>query len=372
MQAITSKVYKQINYYPFGMVMPNRTATSGNYRYGFNGKEKDDEISGGIEGADYDYGARIYDSRIGRFLSIDSKFKLSPELTPYRFGLNNPIIFKDNDGNWEEDGHYWTVYALGVAMGLSKEKAQSIAARAEEYDHHVNSSGVFSFNGFGFRTEAGTDYGLGTWANPESQERYHGLTGRAQSEVIWWAYSRIMFDGDLEALHTYGDAWAHSKDNTDNKMMYGKKVGWLESLGISFTMEHAFADDGIGPDADKIAKRGAAYLKYVDGLTGLFNDRMFPEKVNNSNPDLSVFKFISSAGTDKSENIFLLSKFIDIQSGTNNFRFTDKDRYSRNFDLFKKYLNSAGIEFEETTEWKDNYKTFDSVITLKPKDKPKK
>ncbi len=37
-----------------------------NYSYGFNGKEDDKDISEGGQ----DYGMRIYDSRVGRFLSV--------------------------------------------------------------------------------------------------------------------------------------------------------------------------------------------------------------------------------------------------------------------------------------------------------------
>ncbi len=39
------------------------------YRYGFNGKEGDDEIKG--DDNQQDYGMRIYDPRVGRFLSVD-------------------------------------------------------------------------------------------------------------------------------------------------------------------------------------------------------------------------------------------------------------------------------------------------------------
>ncbi len=42
---------------------------SSGYKYGFNGKEKDDEIKG--NGNSQDYGKRIYDSRLGKFLSVD-------------------------------------------------------------------------------------------------------------------------------------------------------------------------------------------------------------------------------------------------------------------------------------------------------------
>ena len=39
------------------------------YWFGFQGQEAENEIWG--EGNAYDFGARIYDARIGRFLSVD-------------------------------------------------------------------------------------------------------------------------------------------------------------------------------------------------------------------------------------------------------------------------------------------------------------
>jgi RHS repeat-associated protein len=57
------------DYYPFGMGMPERSWSAGEYRFGFNGKEMDNEVKG--EGNQLDYGMRIYDTRIGKFLSID-------------------------------------------------------------------------------------------------------------------------------------------------------------------------------------------------------------------------------------------------------------------------------------------------------------
>ncbi|MDI9364935.1 MAG: RHS repeat-associated core domain-containing protein [Flavobacterium sp.] len=64
------------------------------YRYGFNGKENDKDISEGGQ----DYGMRIYDSRVGRFLSVDPIAKEYPELTPYQFASNTPIWAIDIDG----------------------------------------------------------------------------------------------------------------------------------------------------------------------------------------------------------------------------------------------------------------------------------
>lgn len=78
------------------MLMPGRHANTGDYRYGFNGKEMDDEVKG--EGNQYDYGFRIYDPRIGKFLSTDPLFRGYPYYTPYQFAGNKPIWAVDLDG----------------------------------------------------------------------------------------------------------------------------------------------------------------------------------------------------------------------------------------------------------------------------------
>lgn len=78
------------------MQVPNRFYNGSDYRYGFNGKEKDDEIKGG--GLQYDYGFRIYDPRIGKFLSTDPLAKSYPWYTPYQFAGNMPIVAIDLDG----------------------------------------------------------------------------------------------------------------------------------------------------------------------------------------------------------------------------------------------------------------------------------
>lgn len=69
------------------------------YSYGFNGMESDNEVKG--ERSSYDFGARIYDPRVGRWLSRDKLEGKKPYLTPYQGFKNNPVIFSDPDGNDE-------------------------------------------------------------------------------------------------------------------------------------------------------------------------------------------------------------------------------------------------------------------------------
>jgi RHS repeat-associated protein len=58
--------------------------------------EKDNEIK--VNGGSYDFGARIYDSRLGRWLSLDPLMKKYPGLNPYSGIGNNPIFYIDPDG----------------------------------------------------------------------------------------------------------------------------------------------------------------------------------------------------------------------------------------------------------------------------------
>ncbi len=82
---------------PFGSVMSERTGPAGSeYRYGFNGKEKDDEFS--VDGGSYDFGARMYDARLGRWWSVDPKLKNGHIGSFYSSFDSNPISLIDPDG----------------------------------------------------------------------------------------------------------------------------------------------------------------------------------------------------------------------------------------------------------------------------------
>ena len=83
-------------YYNFGMPMPGRNMNSGDYRYGYNGMEQDPEIKG--TGNSYDFGERIQDPRLGRFLSLDPVERLFVGESKYSFAGNNPILFIDMGG----------------------------------------------------------------------------------------------------------------------------------------------------------------------------------------------------------------------------------------------------------------------------------
>jgi RHS repeat-associated protein len=85
------------DYSPFGAALDGRTIENDFYRRGFNGMEKDDELKG--SGNSYDFGARMYDSRVGRFLSLDAFASKFASMSPFSFAANIPIMGKDINGD---------------------------------------------------------------------------------------------------------------------------------------------------------------------------------------------------------------------------------------------------------------------------------
>ncbi len=66
------------------------------YPFAFQGQERDDEIRG--NGNHYNMLFRVYDPRLGKFLSVDPLSPDYPWYTPYQFAGNKPIVAIDIEG----------------------------------------------------------------------------------------------------------------------------------------------------------------------------------------------------------------------------------------------------------------------------------
>jgi RHS repeat-associated protein len=89
-------IYSVQNYYAFGQNLPQWSSSALNdpkrYRFGFNGKEDEDEWT------KQDYGFRMYDPRVARFLSVDPLASKFPWNSPFSFAENDVIRSIDLDG----------------------------------------------------------------------------------------------------------------------------------------------------------------------------------------------------------------------------------------------------------------------------------
>ena len=117
------------HYYPFGGVF----GTTGNTQpYKYNGKEFDNKK--GLNW--YDYGARHYDTALGRFTTNDRFAEKYYSMSPYQYGANSPVVNIDVNGDsiricteTQSFGHTWisvgegsnmTVYSYGRYNGTNK------------------------------------------------------------------------------------------------------------------------------------------------------------------------------------------------------------------------------------------------------------
>jgi len=79
------------------MLMPNRHGSSNqDYRYGFQGQERDNEVKGNGNSINYKY--RMHDPRIGRFFAIDPLAPAYPHNSPYAFSENVVINAVELEG----------------------------------------------------------------------------------------------------------------------------------------------------------------------------------------------------------------------------------------------------------------------------------
>ncbi len=92
-----SPVVQADDYYAFGMSVADlsyKKPSSVANPFKYNGKEEQDELSLGW----LDYGARMYDNAIGRWMAVDPLAEKARRWSPYTYGYNNPIRFIDPDG----------------------------------------------------------------------------------------------------------------------------------------------------------------------------------------------------------------------------------------------------------------------------------
>jgi RHS repeat-associated protein len=77
--------------------MPGRVNEREEYRFGFTGHEKENDISG--NGNVYTTEYRLYDARLGVWQSVDTLFTKYPSWSSYNYVMNNPVNNIDIKGD---------------------------------------------------------------------------------------------------------------------------------------------------------------------------------------------------------------------------------------------------------------------------------
>jgi hypothetical protein len=138
-----AEVISATDYSPFGAPMVSRTYQASEYRFSFNGQERDDEVSGVGNTMTAEFWE--YDARLGRRWNRDPKSNI--EMSPFSCFGNSPILFNDAKGD---------IFRISKGSdGKTNQKAQTdienLANKNNRQFISFNENGIASLN-FGPRT----------------------------------------------------------------------------------------------------------------------------------------------------------------------------------------------------------------------------
>jgi len=289
------------DYYPFGLTSQtySRENVVPNVHL-YNGKEIQDELNIGW----FDYGARMYMPETGRWGVIDPLTEKYMPISPYAYGLNNPIIFVDRDGrdviptlsvNYSQISRTLSsVHELGSTYVSSFMPVQ----RADgNYDVKVNivismnnlfAGGPFNQNNpnSAFNKE---NPGLHSQVMAHEQGHNEQLKQVIQQDGFKYSIGGKQVTGKLDkvvtsfmkainkevnALNKTGFSSAKERDAAQ-KTIDDKKASFFQSMGkqIDQKMNATFARDGIENNANMRAattlRTNGEGVNYISGQTAV-------------------------------------------------------------------------------------------------------
>ena len=318
------------------MLLPNRHGNSSDYRYGFNGMELDNELKG--EGNSYDFGARMYDSRIGRWFSTDPIKQ--HDVSPYNYVNGDPIRFYDPDGNYQRDGHFYTVYLVALSIGLPSDLSLKLALAAEGPDTEIYDA-------------IGVAVGNPSWQDRHKQSPIHALSNKMASiqrkdvkkDFLSTNLGGLDTSEFIEAasmLHTFGDTYAHIRLGKEYINGKGEFDGKLYGHGIDnvFTLGHATH----GHKPDLIWKRPQLWKGYVQDLANLLIDK-FGSQYDLSNEFGNVFEDLAAYGKENQVSLIgIINYQIAVAKGDSEFyiyNVQDGGILTEDGDNFDVYVNNT-------------------------------
>jgi RHS repeat-associated protein len=327
------------------------TTTLNRYRYGFNGKEKDDEVKG--DANQLDFGDRIYDPRLGRWLSTDPLQKTFAGLSPYNFCYNTPIQVFDADGR----------LGIYVEVKYNSETGKYTVLKITINDDLKGITNTFDTKWYNFvaiyQNQDGKDINYDN-ATPIQVKLLEQRTS-TWYDAEWWAKWKVN-DGAFEDEGDYGGIMWTSKDQTSGSEETKKgNPSRIENIDGLMAMVNGGKSMAGELEFDNVENM----LNFLEKVTDLIKE--------NSNSKPGDILDLQGEKTRKviAELEALLSESEKEQ--ISNHKITPKDTKPPDVHLYKKIYKRSSLDprTDEVEKMSQNPSKPDTIYHYKYIDRPK-
>ncbi len=242
-----------------------------NYRYGFQGQEKDDEIKG--RGNSYNYTFRMHDPRLGRFFAVDPLHKDTPYNSSYLSNGNNPIFMTDYEGKsgvayLDKETKTVTIKAVMFFYG-SAANTEIAAATAAKIQGDWNA-------GAGKLMVDGVEYDVKFEINGIYTTEKQAMQLAALTKTSKFNFIRLSDGENFDSRRTKSSHYTNSRDK--NKKSLGGNSGYFLDYEMGdgkTTATHEFGHGAAWFEANECTD-GAHDCSIANGIPGIMSARGVP------------------------------------------------------------------------------------------------
>ncbi|MDW3195741.1 MAG: DUF6443 domain-containing protein [Cytophagales bacterium] len=264
----SGSVVQRQDYYPFGLTF-NSSAESPENLYKYNGKEEQKETGW------YDYGARMHDPWLGRWMVVDPMSEELYHLSPYNYAENNPLRFIDPDGMLSTDvidngdGTYDVVGGdvndgdKGIYV-VAQNDDGSYSRTGERIGESVTTHSFYNADTQDPESQQGWQGTIDT-NSTESGDLVEGFKSDAENESIV-SYMPNATDGEKYDFKRNGNPDNNDRDNHHRGSLWGVKEDGTKVYGSArdagnYAAGYISGLKGLGWEAAKLGFNTLEFVK---------------------------------------------------------------------------------------------------------------